>query len=248
VVWPWGEAACIQEVVERLGERWSPAEKEAAVWKRCADAAACGHLVVDLANVQLTRLAPLICLPPDSPPILPDPLPSHLESSAHQEDSHPLDASVPEENDGKPDLLSTFDDSLLDEKQRERFLRNLRAVEAVKNGVTLREAAAAAGMGRSTLCRLVQRTVELGQLACVPRATYHREREVHPAFQQTIRLLYSRPTKLSIQAIDSTCRTETGCIAFTAGHRKSIRPPKLRSGQTVHPNASTGTQGTKGAR
>jgi putative transposase len=201
VVWPWGEAACIQEVVERLGERWSPAEKEAAVWKRCADAAAHGHLVVDLANVQLTRLAPLICLPPDSPPILPDPLPSHLESSAHQEDSHPLDASVPEENDGKPDLLSTFDDSLLDEKQRERFLRNLRAVEAVKNGVTLREAAAAAGMGRSTLGRLVQRTVEFGQVACVPRATYHREREVHPAFQQTIRLLYSRPTKLSIQAI-----------------------------------------------
>src|SRR2546421_9484004 len=193
VVWPWGEAATIQEVVERLGERWSPAEKEAAVWKLCADAAACGHLLVDLANVQLSRLAPLICLPPDSPPILPDPLPSHLESSAHQEDSHPLDASVPEENDGKPDLLCTFDDSLLDEKQRERFLRNLRAVEAVENGATLREAAAAAGMGRSTLGRLLQRTGEFGQLACVPRATYHREREVHPAFQQTIRLLIQPP-------------------------------------------------------
>src|SRR5437763_1321398 len=190
---------------------------------------------------------PLICLSPDSLPILPDPLPSYLENSDHQEESHPLDASVPEEHAGKPDLLSTFDDSLLDEKQRERFLRNLRAVEAVKNGATLREAAAAAGMGCSTLCRLVQRTVEFGQVACVPRATYHREREVHPAFQQTIRLLYSRPTKLSIQAIDSTCRTETGCIAFTAGHRKSIRPPKLRSGQTLHPNASTGTQGAKGA-
>src|SRR5713226_8725775 len=81
VVWPWGEAACIQEVVERLGERWSPAEKEAAVWKRCADAAACGHLLVDLANVQLTRLTPLLCLSPDSPPILPDPLPSDLDSS-----------------------------------------------------------------------------------------------------------------------------------------------------------------------
>ncbi|MFL5696706.1 MAG: hypothetical protein ACJ797_06320 [Ktedonobacteraceae bacterium] len=204
--------------------------------------------MVDLANVQLTRLAPLICLPPDSPPILPDPLPSHLESSAHQEDAHPLDASVPEEHDGKPDLLSTFDDSLLDEKQRERFLRNLRAVEAVENGATLREAAAAAGMGRSSLGRLVQRTVEFGQVACVPRATYHREREVHPAFQQTIRLLYSRPTKLSIQAIDSTCRTETGGFAFTARHRSSIRPPKLRPGQAVHSNASAGTQGAKGAR
>jgi hypothetical protein len=39
VVWPYGEAACVQEVIERLGERWSKAEKEAAVWKRCADAA-----------------------------------------------------------------------------------------------------------------------------------------------------------------------------------------------------------------
>src|SRR3989440_1105040 len=139
VVWPWGEVACIQEVVERLGERWSPAEKEAAAWKRCADAAASGHLLVDLANAQLTRLTPLICLPPDSPPILPDPLPSHLESSTHPGEARSLDASVPEENDGKSDLLSTFDDSLLDEKQRERFLRNLRAVEAVENGATLRE-------------------------------------------------------------------------------------------------------------
>ncbi len=222
VVWPWGEAACVQEVIERLGERWSKAEKEAAVWKRCADAAACGHLLVDLANIQLTRLAPLICLPPDSPPILPDPLPSHLENSHHQEESRPLDAGVPEEHDGKPtDLLSTFDDSVLDEKQRERFLRNMRAVEAVGNGATLREAAAAAGMGRSTLGRLVQRTVEFGQVACVPRATYHREREVHPAFQQTIRLLYSRPTKLSIQAITehvelkqvaSRLRQDTGMV------------------------------------
>jgi hypothetical protein len=97
VVWPWGEVACVQEVVERLGERWGPSEKEAAVWKRCADAAANGHLLVDLANVQLTRQAPLICLAPDSPAILPDPLPSHLENGIHQEASHPLNASVPEE-------------------------------------------------------------------------------------------------------------------------------------------------------
>jgi hypothetical protein len=79
--------------------------------------------LVDLANAQLTRLTPLICLAPDSLPILPDPLPSHLESSTHQEDSPCLKASVPEETDGKSDLLSTFDDSFLDEKQRERASR-----------------------------------------------------------------------------------------------------------------------------
>src|SRR5262249_42151570 len=47
----------------------------------------------------------------------------------------------------------------------------------------------------------VQRTVEFGQLACVPYATYQRARALHPAFQHTIRLRYSRPTSLSIQAI-----------------------------------------------
>jgi len=202
VVWPWGEAATIPEVIERLGERWSPAEKEAAVWKKCADAAACGHLLADLAHVQLTRFTPLICLPPDAPPILPDPLPSHLESLDRSETSHAPVAGFPEENDGKPpDQLSTFDDSRLDEKQREVFLRNLHAVEAVLNGATQQEAAEAAGMGRSTLSRLVQRTVMFGQIACVSHATYHRERQLRPAFQQAIRLLYSRPTKLSIQAI-----------------------------------------------
>src|SRR5437764_35511 len=220
VVWPWGEAACVQEIVERLGERWGPSEKEAAVWKRCADAAACGHLLVDLANVQLTRFTPLICLPPDSSPILPDPLPYPLESPDRSATSDSPVAGFPEENDGKlPGQLSTFDDSHLNEKQREVFLRNLHAVEAVLNGATQQEAAEAAGMGRSTLSRLVQRTVTFGQMACVPHATYHRERQLHPAFQQAVRLLYSRHIKLSIQAITehvelkqiaSRLRAETG--------------------------------------
>jgi hypothetical protein len=68
-------------------------------------------------------------------------------------------------------------------------------------GAGIREAAEAAGMGHSTLGRLVQRTRQFGQIACVPHATYSRERALHPAFQQAIRLLYSRPTKLSMRAI-----------------------------------------------
>src|SRR6266446_3654941 len=202
VIWPWGEAACVQELVERLRERWPQVEREAAIWKRCAESAARGHLLVDLASVSLTRLTPLICLSPDSPLILPDPLPSDLESSDMQAEFLSQPGNFEEEKAGKPtDVLSTFDDSCLDEKQREHFLRNLRAVEAVLNGATVREAAEAAGMGRSTLGRLVQRTGAFGQLACVPQATYRRERKLHPAFQQTIRLLYSRPTKLSMRAI-----------------------------------------------
>jgi transposase len=200
VVWPHGEAACVQEVVERLGERWSPAEKEAAVWKLCADAAACGHLLVDLTTIQLTRLTPLICLAPDAPPILPDPLPSELESGDGQAEL--LVQPADEENRGRPtEMLVTFDDSRLDDKQREHFLRNLQAVEAVLNGAAVHDAAAAVGMGRSTLNRLVHRTVKFGQVACVPHGTYRRERKMHPAFQQAIRLIYSRPTKLSYRAI-----------------------------------------------
>src|SRR5437588_983494 len=128
VVWPYGEAACVQEIVARLGERWSQAEKEAAVWKTCADAAACGHLLVDLAQIQLTRLTPLICLAPDFSPILPDPLPSVLESSDGPALSLAPPVDFEEEQAEKPTAgLATFDDAALDDKQRDHCLRDWRA-------------------------------------------------------------------------------------------------------------------------
>ena len=199
VIWPWGDAACVQEVVERLGERWPQAEREAAIWKRCADAAARGHLLVDLASVSLTRLTPLICLSPDSPPILPDPLPEDVVSS--ETPAAPSPEEVEPEDDQRVNIISTFDASILSHAQRDRFLHNLRAVEAVLAGAQLRETARAEGMALSTLGRLVQRTRELGEIACVPYATYSRERALHPAFQDAIRLLYTRPTRLSMRAI-----------------------------------------------
>src|SRR5712692_6962943 len=196
VIWPWGEAACVQELVERLGERWPQAEREAAIWKRCADAAARGHLLVDLASVSLTRLTPLLCLSPDAFPILPDPLPSELAENV---------TVSPEEEEKDRDqhtsLLSTFDDSTLEGPVRERFLRNLRAVEAVLAGSSIVDAARDMQIARSTLSRLVRRTRTLGVLACVPHATYSREREMHPEFQEVIRRLFLLPTKLSMTAI-----------------------------------------------
>ncbi len=54
-------------------------------------------------------------------------------------------------------------------------------------------AARAYGMATSTLSRLVRRTKQLGQMACVPYATYHRDRALHPDFQQLIRKLYMQP-------------------------------------------------------
>ena len=196
VVWPAGEAACVQEVVERLGERWSPTEREAAVWKVVADSAAQGHLLVDLPSVSLSRLTPLICLASDVPPILPDPLPSELGESVTV-----LPEEALEEGDKPVNLSSTFDDSTLAAPVRERFLRNLRAVEAVLAGATVVDAAREHQIACSTLSRLVRRTHKLGVVACVPHGTYSRERDLHPAFQEVIRRLYLLPTKLSLTAI-----------------------------------------------
>ncbi len=200
VIWPAGEAACVQELVERLGERWPQAEREAAIWKRCAECAAHGHLLVDLASVSLSRLTPLICLSPDSALILPDPLPQDVTENGET-------ALVRSEEEAEPEpsprqsLLSTFEASTLPDSQRERFLRNLRAVEAVLAGATVVETAQEMGIACSTLSRLVRRTRELGPLACVPYATYSRERALHPAFQEVIHLLYTRPSRLSLRAI-----------------------------------------------
>jgi hypothetical protein len=196
VVWPWGEAACVQELVERLGERWPQAEREAAVWKRCAESAARGHLLVDLAAVSLTRLTPLICLPSDAALILPDLLPAELSESQASFLEEKKD-----ESDQRENVLTTFDDSILEGPVRERFLRNVRAVEQVLAGSAAVEVAQQTQIARSTLSRLVQRVRTLGVRACVPYATYSREREMHPAFQEAIRRLYLLPTKLSLTAI-----------------------------------------------
>ena len=139
---------------------------------------------MDLASVSLTRLTPLICLSPDSAPILPDPLPSELTDSVTVSPQE-----VEEDGDQRASLLSTFDDSTLEGPVRERFLRNLRAVEAVLAGSSIVDVARDTQIARSTLSRLVQRTRTLGVLACVPYATYSREREIrvsrHMAFLRT---------------------------------------------------------------
>ena len=114
-------------------------------------------------------------------------------------------ASFPEEekdeSDQRENQLTTFDDSTLEGLVRERFLRNVRAVEQVLAGSSVMEVAQETQIARSTLSRLVQRARTLGVRACVPYATYSREREMHPAFQEVIRRLYQLPTKLSLTAI-----------------------------------------------
>src|SRR5947209_4459362 len=53
--WPYGDMRCVGELVHRFGPHWSEAEVETAVWKLVGDAAAQGRLLVDLAEVELSR-------------------------------------------------------------------------------------------------------------------------------------------------------------------------------------------------
>jgi hypothetical protein len=195
-LWPWGEMTCVDDLVVRLGERWSPTEREAAVWKICAEAAAQGRLLVDLTSVLLNRTLPLILLPPDASPLLPDALPELLPD---------LDTtSLPLAEEPEPvhnPYGSTFDATTLSPQQQQRFHRNLIAVQQVLAGASLSETAQRSEMAPSTLSRLVKRVEQFGEKACVPYGTYSRQSSLHPAFQEGIRLLYCRPLKLSIAAI-----------------------------------------------
>ena len=69
-LWPWGEVASVAEVAGRLAHRWPATLVEAALWKVVADAAAAGHLLVDLERHTLDRQLPLALLPPAAPPLI----------------------------------------------------------------------------------------------------------------------------------------------------------------------------------
>ena len=88
-----------------------------------------------------------------------------------------------------------------DPEEQALFHRNLAAVTAVLAGMSVSGVARAYGMAVSTLSRLVRRTKELGQIACVPNATYHRDRLIHPELQQLIRKLYTQPIRPTVMAV-----------------------------------------------
>ncbi len=201
--WPYGDMRCVNELVRSLGPHWSETEVEAAVWKLAGDAAAEGRLLVDLTTVELSHATALALLAPDSAPILPDPLPNALEETGL------LDLASPQVEDGDLALDPhvgipgpTFDASVLaTAEEQARFHRNLAAVMAVLAGMSVRSVAQAHGIAVSGLSRLVRRTKELGQIACVPNATYHRDRVLHPELQQLIRKLYTQPLRPTVMAV-----------------------------------------------
>jgi len=195
-VWPWGEVAAVCEVASRLEQKFPAHLVEAAIWKVVGDSAAHGHLLVDLEQFTLDRTLPLALLPSAAPPLVPAPLPDTLLPAPEAAPS----ASIAR---GPSGLLpgATLDASTLPAPQREHCHRNLRAVELVLNGATQTSVAAKEGIPRSTLGRLVRRTRERGQIACVPHGSYARKTTLPPAFQACIRRLYLLPTRLSMTAI-----------------------------------------------
>ncbi len=194
-IWPWVEVATVEEVSSCLTGRWPVSLVEAAIWKIVADAAAVGHLLVDLSQHTLDRQLPLALLPPDAAALLLPPLPDTLLPEPETREP-----AVPSDS-GTSILGPTFDPSRLPEALREHFYRNWRAVEQVLAGATQTRVAEESGISRLTLSHLVRRTRQIGQIACVPHGSYRRTTSMHPAFQECIRRLYLLPTKLSMTAI-----------------------------------------------
>src|SRR3989442_2694850 len=110
-LWPWGEVASVAEVASRLAHRWPATLVEAALWKVVADAAAAGHLLVDLERLTLDRQLPLALLPPAAPPLVPAPLPDTLLSAPDG-----IERAVPLAS-GTPVPGPTFDASTLHAQQ-----------------------------------------------------------------------------------------------------------------------------------
>jgi transposase len=229
--WPWGEMGSVNEFVRIFGSRWSDHEVEAAVWKLVGDAAAQGRFLVDLSEVELSLLTPLALLDPSLPPILPDPLPGSLESPV--DESQPLRPFEP-----RDEMLRewqglvpgpTFDAATLEDAElRARFHRNLAAVTAVLAGQPRRQVAQTYGMHPFALARLVQRVQQFGQIACVPHATYHRERVLRPEFQQVLRKLYTHPIRPTMMAVYEDVRLQQLADALSEQEKMRIPTPTYK--------------------
>ena len=158
--------APVSEIASRLSHQFPGDLVEAAIWKVVAEAAAQGHLLVDLEQFTLSRTLPLALLPPDAPVLVPSPFPDTLlpepDASSLATISRTSLTLIPG---------PTFDASTLPEPVLQQFHRNLRAVEQVLAGATQSSVSIQEGIPRSTLSRLVNRTRQRGQIACVPHGS-----------------------------------------------------------------------------
>jgi len=226
-VWPWGEMAEVAEVADRLSHQFPVDLVEAAIWKVVGDSAAQGHLLVDLEQFTLSRTLPLGLLPPDAPPLEPSSLPDTLLPEPDVPSIAPVGGVLLGRMPG-----STFDPSRLAEPQQEQFHRNLRAVEQVLAGATQTSVAEKEGISRSTLGRLVRRTRERGQIACVPHGSYRRATTLHPAFQECIRRLFLLPTRLTMTAIREHTEMQQVAARLSKATGTTVKLPSYKQVRT----------------
>jgi len=227
-VWPWGEMAPVSEVASRLSHQFPVDLVEAAIWKVVADSAAQGHLLVDLEQFTLSRTLPLALLHPSAPVLVPSSLPDTLLPE-------PDTMRVATVSSESPQLVPgpTFDASMLPSPQREQFHRNLRAVEQVLAGATQSSVSIQEGIPRSTLSRLVSRTRERGQIACVPHGSYRRATSLHPAFQECIRRLFGLPTRLSMTAIREHTEMQQVAARLSKETGTTVKLPSYKQVRTA---------------
>jgi transposase len=227
-VWPWGEMAPVSEVVSRLAHQFPADLVEAAIWKVVADSAAAGHLLLDLEQYTLDRHLPVALLPPDAPVLAPQPLPDTLLPETETSRAASLERQP-------PPLISgpTFDASTLPEPQRTQFHRNLRAVEQVLAGATQSSVSKKEGIPASTLSRLVSRTRQRGQIACVPHGSYRRATSLHPAFAACIRRLFGLPTRLTMTAIREHTEMQQVAAHLSKETGRSVKLPSYKQVRTA---------------
>lgn len=229
--WSWGETSSVNELVKRFGRNFSDQEVEAAVWKLVAEAAALGHLLVDLSEVELSRSTELALLDPEAPPILPDPLPEALEPHDVSNPPPPQDLEISDLPIQSQEIVpgATFDASTLSNPEhRARFHRNLAAVTARLSGEPRRQVAQKYGMHPFTLARLEQRVQQFGQIACVPHATYHRDRSLHPAFEALLRKLYTHPIRPTIMAVYEDVRLQQLAEKLSEQEKRLVKTPSYK--------------------
>ncbi len=225
-IWLAGDLATVDEIVQRFGRDWSDEEVEAAAWKLAGDQAAAGHLLVDLDGVVLSRSTPLALSPAECDAIDPPPLPDTLEVSdpAAKRDLTPPDADQP--------LIVTHlpgpavdADHITDDKRRQQFRTNLAAVLAVLEGKSVRATAAESGMNWVNLARIVRRTGQIGEIACVPYGHYERPPALHPELATVIKQLYRHKSRQSITAIREDAALRRRATELTKQEGRLIQLP-----------------------
>lgn len=229
--WPYGEMRSVHDFIQLFGSHWSEQEVEAAVWKIIGDAAAAGRFVFDLANDPLSRFSKLALLSPDDHVLIPPPLSCSPDIFVElEEQDHPVSDETPLSADENSLLPGpTFDASILKtEKERKLFYRNLHAVTTRLSGQSLKQVGHTYGISPATLSRLVQRTQEIGQLACVPYGSYLRGRKLLPEFQALIRKLYTRPKRPSVMEIYEDVRLKRLAVELSQRESSLIKTPTYR--------------------